>query len=393
MHVSEALMITGGALIGWILSRREDRQARRPSQDYLAGVNFLVKDQPDRAVEAFLRAVKNERDMVETQFALGALFRRRGELERAIRVHSDLLKREALEPSFREQAAYALAQDYQRAGLMDRAEELLESLVQSKIYRLVVLSDLINLYEMEREWQKAIDVHQTLAQESTVDQPMAIAHYYCELADAALTEQRLDASKAALKSAFKINKAFARARLLHVRLELHDVANATGAEAKAAVQSQLTTLTELMKSESRLMNELLPLYQSASERLADATQMEHAWQRLATEVSAHPAVADALAQAVLMQERFDSPALQQLVADYVRRDPWVGGLLTAFGVAPQPVQLETLKAVGKLMKRQALSKARYRCGECGFTSRLFFWQCPGCRHWDAWESLTPMEGG
>jgi len=391
MHISEALMITSGALIGWILSRREDRQASRATQDYLAGVNFLVKDQPDRAVEAFLRAVKVERDMVETQFALGALFRRRGELERAIRVHSDLLKRDALEPSFREQAAYALAQDYQRAGLMDRAEELYQSLVHSKNYRLVVLADLINLYEMEREWQKAIDVHKTLAEESSVDQPMAMAHYYCELAEAALQDRRLEDVRAALKSAFKVDKAFARARVIQVRLGLAEL-TASAMAAPASVASQLAVLTDLIKTETRLTTELLPLVIALVELLTDPARRELAYEQLIQELRSHPASVDALAQAVMIQDRFESPALQALVAQYVLKDPWVGGLLNAFGVKVDKPETATLQSVGKLMKRQVLSKPRYRCGECGFTSRLFFWQCPGCRHWDAWESLTLTEG-
>src|SRR5271169_5389424 len=137
----EGALILTGAVVGWYVTRRwrigtTPTPARPPSSDYLAGLNFLVNEQPDRAVEAFLRAVAADRDTVETQFALGALFRRRGEVDRAIRVHQDLIARDKLDAVHREQASYALAQDYLRAGLLDRAEKLLQQLSVAGAWRI-----------------------------------------------------------------------------------------------------------------------------------------------------------------------------------------------------------------------------------------------------------------
>lgn len=383
MHISEALMITGGALIGWIMSRRADRATprRAPSQDYLAGVNFLVKDQPDRAVEAFLRAVKVERDMVETQFALGALFRRRGELERAIRVHQDLYNREALEPGFREQSAYALAQDYQRSGFMDRAEELLLKLTSSKNYRLTALEDLISLYEMEREWQKAIDTFKELAQETDVPYPQAQAHYYCELAEQSLAEKNLDAAKAALQKALKLKKNFSRARLIEARVNF--------VEQKFDLAH--IELLELLSAEPRLAMEILPILKQSFEARFAGHELTAAWERVAQLANDNVALSNAIALALVVLGVFQTPSLQALVRGYVEREPLLGGLLKALQLPEQAWDIGRLQRVSAVLKRQTMNQARYRCGECGFSSRLFFWQCPGCRRWDAWVTLSPTD--
>jgi lipopolysaccharide assembly protein B len=387
MHISEALMITSGALIGWVMSRRVDKATprRAPSQDYLAGVNFLVKDQPDRAVEAFLRAVKVERDMVETQFALGALFRRRGELERAIRVHQDLLNREALEPSFREQAAYALSQDYQRAGLMDRAEALLLQLKTSTNYRLTALEDLLSLYEMQREWQKAIDTFKEFAAETKVPYPHAQAHYYCELAEEAIAASQLEQAKALLQKAFKLHKNFARAGLIEAKINLLEHKTDTA----------ITALLTLLSTDARLTLEIVPLLKQSFELRYQGSELDAAWERVAhlagQPTSGATTLKDALAISLLVLGVLNTPALQALVRGYIEREPLLGGLLNAFEVANTPWPLERLSKISAVLKRQALNQARYRCGECGFSSRWFFWQCPGCRRWDAWVNVSPTE--
>ena len=169
-HVLRNLAIISAAVVfGWYAARRwrigGTPEPRPASREYLAGLNYLVQDQPDRALEAFLRAVEADQDTVEMHLAMGALYRRRGEIDRAIRVHQNLISREDLDARQREQATYALAQDYFRAGLHDRAEKLLQPLAEGGTYRLAALKDLIRLYELQRDWSRAMEVGQALAQD------------------------------------------------------------------------------------------------------------------------------------------------------------------------------------------------------------------------------------
>ena len=152
------VLFLGGA-IGFYASRKPRPSAigeERLRGNYLAGVNFLVNEQPDRALEAFLRAAELDDDTVETHFALGSLYRRRGEVDRAIKIHQNIATRESLEPSQREQAGFALAQDYLKAGMLDRAEKILEPLAASGAHRMAAMRKLMRIYEQEQEWARAI---------------------------------------------------------------------------------------------------------------------------------------------------------------------------------------------------------------------------------------------
>lgn len=382
MQVSwvEAALIGGGAIIGWLSTRRLDRRPapRAPSRDYLAGVNFLVKDQPDRAVEAFLRAVAVERDMVETQFALGALFRRRGEVDRAIRVHQNLIAREALEPGFREQASYALAQDYQRAGLLDRAETLLLELGQGGNYQIAALHDLVTLYETEREWARAIETHRRLSKAGKPEQPVAIAHYYCELAEAARAAGRLDEAREQLRAARREQRKFPRAALVRadVAIDSHDPDLA------------LRLLKRVPLDSPALAGEVL----SRLVRALTAAGRTDELPAVVSELAAHGSeVADALAHATIVAGELNSPALLELARAYVAREPTVAELVEALRPGEGAIAEPMLKRLCAALRRQALRAARFRCGECGFSSNSFFWQCPGCRRWDSQKPLSPSD--
>ncbi len=382
VHISwiEAALIGTGAIVGWASTRRLNRQAprRAPSSEYLAGVNFLVKDQPDRAVEAFLRAVAVERDMVETQFALGALFRRRGEVDRAIRVHQDLIAREALEPGFREQASYALAQDYLRAGLYDRAESLLLELAQGTHYQIAALHDLVGLYETEREWERTIQMHRELSRTAKPEQPAAIAHYYCELAELARAAGDFPRAREQLHLARREQKKFARAALVRadVAVDMNEPDLAVRLLRRVPLDSPALAGEVL----SRLVRAL-----RGSNRSAQLPEV------VASLAANGPEVADALAHATIVAGELDAPALLELARAYVAREPTVAELVESLrpgeGALPEPM----LKRLCAALRRQALRAARFRCGECGFSSSNFFWQCPGCKRWDSQKPLSPSD--
>ncbi|MBS0374762.1 MAG: tetratricopeptide repeat protein [Proteobacteria bacterium] len=380
----EAALIAGGAIIGWYATRRWRLSAeaaiapRGPSRDYLAGLNYLVNEQPDRAVEAFLRAVAVDQDTVETQFALGALFRRRGEVDRAIRVHQNLIARDTLDPAFREQATYALAQDYQRAGLYDRAEKLLTELATGGTYRIAALKDLVGLYELERDWEKAIAIHRELARIGKPDHPSAVAHYYCELAEGARAAGDPAKARDYLRTARLEQRRFPRAALVRadVALDLHEPDDAVRLLSKVPVVSP------------QLAGEVLP-------RLVKALKAAGREDELAAIVAELGRdgrdVADALAYAAILTGTLEAPALLELARGFLAREPAIAELVGALlpeGTAPSDEQLRRLAAA---IRRQAQRAARFRCAECGFSSSGFFWQCPGCKHWDSLKPLSPTD--
>jgi lipopolysaccharide assembly protein B len=375
----ETALIASGAIIGWLSTRKLYRKApRAPSREYLAGVNYLVKDEPDRAVEAFLRAVSVERDMVETQFALGALFRRRGEVDRAIRVHQNLIAREALEPGFREQAKYALAQDYLRAGLYDRAEALLRELCEGGPYQAQALHDLLSLYETEREWARAIEVHKLLERHDKPDQPEAIAHYHCELAEEARKAQDLPRAREELRLARRAVRKFPRGALVRadVAIDMNEPDLA------------LRLLRRVPLEQPQLAGEVLARIVRALKSAGRTAELSTLIGELAAE---GPAVADAFAYATIVAGELDSPALLGLARDYIAREPSVAELVEVLRPGETILEDGMLKRLCAALKRQALRAARFRCSECGFSSNSFFWQCPGCKRWDSQKPLSPSD--
>ena len=380
----EGTLILTGAIVGWYTTRRwrigtTPTPSRPPSSDYLAGLNFLVNEQPDRAVEAFLRAVALDRDTVETQFALGALFRRRGEVDRAIRIHQNLMTRTELDPVHREQATYALAQDFLRAGVYDRAEKLLQTLSTAGTYRIAALRDLTHVYEVEHDWERAIDVHRELARIANPQQPSAIAHYWCELAALAMSARDYPTAEAHLSAARAEQRRFPRGALLRA-----DLAVALGDPPLA-----LRLLKRVAMHQPALAGEVLPRLVAT---LAAAGR-EHELAPLLAELASEGGrdIADALAQAAILAAEPANPALLGLVREYVTREPTVAELVGALLPPPAVPDDATLLRLAAALRRQALRAARFRCTECGFSSTGWFWQCPGCKSWDALRPLTPTE--
>jgi lipopolysaccharide assembly protein B len=371
MRVSwvEAALLASGAVLGWYATRRwrigQQPGARPPSSDSLAGLNFLVNEQPDR-------------DTVETQFALGALFRRRGEVDRAIRVHQDLIARDKLDAVHREQASYALAQDYLRAGLLDRAEKLLQQLSAAGAWRIAALRDLVRIYEVQRDWERAIAIHRELARQygelAVVVGDRGRLRRVCH----ARQQGDLEAARKHLRAASAEQRRFARAALLHA-----DVAIDEG-ETKLA----LKLLRRVLLQQPTLAGEVLPRLTRA---LNAAGQVQELDARLFELAGAGSAVAAALAHAAILAGELDTPALVALARSYVRAEPAVGELLEALlpdGAEPDEA---TLRRLCGALRRQALRAPRFRCSECGFSSNGFFWQCPGCKSWDTLQPLGPAD--
>jgi lipopolysaccharide biosynthesis regulator YciM len=335
--------------------------------DYLTGLDYLVTEQPDRALDMFLKLMDANADTIETHFALGSLYRRRGEVERAIRIHQNLLARAALAPEHREQALLALAQDYLRAGLLDRAEGLFQQVSEVPRLRASALDALRLVYERQHDWQQALGAYRQLARIKAAPPRIVAAHYLCELATLAIERGDTMDARRLLREARDEAAPFPRAALLRAQIAESD------AQPDLAVRLLRLALTQ---SPELLQDELPHLLKLVQPQARDTV----------------------LAELVAQAESRDFSELKRLVfaaiaADLVGAEPLRRSIETVFSQDPTlqevwcagPAHYEsTAHEIGALLAHAE----KYRCNECGFSGRSFYWHCPACHSWDSFEAYA-----
>jgi len=380
------VLFLGGA-IGFYTSRKPRPSAigeERLRGNYLAGVNFLVNEQPDRALEAFLRAAELDDDTVETHFALGSLYRRRGEVDRAIKIHQNIATRESLEPSQREQAGFALAQDYLKAGLLDRAEKILEPLAASGAHRMAAMRKLMRIYEQEHEWERAIAVFRELQKAGRAPQESAIAHYHCELAEAARKRGEPGEARDHLRAARKEVRRFPRGALVRTDIAIE--------QGDLALAERL--LGAVLTHDAALAIEVVPRLVRLARAAGEAGDA-----LVARVVANRPDAVNELAIASIMSDALEFTALEERVRDCLAQDDAIAGLVRAIGRDPAALDAGAVADIAAVLRRLAARTPRYRCASCGFSSIDHFWQCPGCKAWDSqrpllrFDLVAGLEGG
>jgi lipopolysaccharide biosynthesis regulator YciM len=335
--------------------------------DYLTGLDYLVTEQPDRALDMFLKLMDANADTIETHFALGSLYRRRGEVERAIRIHQNLLAREELPSEHREQALLALARDYLRAGVLDRAETLFQQVSEVPRLRASALDALRGVYERQHDWQQALDVYRQLLQIKAAPSPSVAAHYLCELASASLEREDISAARPLLEQAAELITPFPRADVLRAQIAER--------EGDSALAVQL--LRSAMTVSPTLLQEQLPHL---------------------LRLTAGGAQNDILEQLVSQAESRDLGELKRLVfaaisAGLSEAPPLLGPIEKVFSLDPTLQAMwqaqsgshdRAAQEIGALLAQAE----KYRCNECGFSGRSFYWHCPACHSWDSFEAYA-----
>lgn len=351
---------------GW--GRHWPRSLRRLDMDYLTGLDYLVSEQPDRALDTFLKLMDADADTLETHFALGALYRRRGEVERAIRIHRNLLAREGLPAEHREQALLALAQDYLRAGLLDRAEGLFQKVSEVPRLRAAALDALRGVYERQRDWAQALDACRQLEKIAAAPPRQVAAHYLCELAALALERDEPGEARRLLRQARDEAGSFPRAALLRAQI----------AERQGQPELAARLLRWAVNESPKLLQDELPHLL----RLAGAGAREGVLAELVARAESREfgelkrLVYAALAAGLSNAPSLRAPTLQVFAADPVLQSIWQ---------AAAPAQFERIAGeIGTLLAQAE----KYRCNECGFAGRKFYWQCPGCQSWDSFEAYA-----
>ena len=372
--------------MGWLAARMDIKELMSESgslpQSYFQGLNFLLNEQQDKAIEAFIEVVKIDPQTVELHFALGSLFRRRGEVDRALRMHHNLLDRADLDEDKRQQAVFELAQDYLKAGILDRAESLFSELERTP-YGKQSLEFLLELFQKEHDWLKAIEVTQRLAAQTGQSYSKQASFFYCELASEEISKGDLQAASEHLQQALKDCPEAVRATMMLGDMEVKE------GKYQAAI--------DIWKRVEHQDAQYLPL---VAERLLNA------YRDMARQPEGVVLLRDYLSKyhsLDLMNVVFygvlenDGPAAAyKLVRDELERTPTLLGLDKLLEARLLEVPMEhraDVEMVKDLVHKRTRNLAAYHCSNCGFKARQFYWHCPACHAWDSYSPRRNEETG
>jgi lipopolysaccharide biosynthesis regulator YciM len=378
------LLLPLAALSGWYVGRRSSERSRRVgvselSSSYFRGLNYLLNEQPDKAIEVFLQLAEFNRDTVETHLALGNLFRRRGEVDRAIRVHQHLIARPNLSNEEKTIALLELGEDYMRAGLLDRAETLFSDLVAMDAHVPSALRHLISIYQHEKDWGKAIDHARRLERISGESEGPIIAQFYCELAELARAARNFEAAQRHLDHAFESQPECVRASIILGHLE----AQQGHLEAAAQAFERVATL------DVDYVPEILPPLLDCYARLQ---QMQRAERFLVDIIERSQGVSPVIALAKLYASTRGEAAAVEFMTRQLRQRPSVRGLMSLIDASLANARgeaRENLLILRDLTHKLIEGQAMYRCNKCGFGAKAHHWQCPSCK---TWCSVRPIHG-
>ncbi len=388
MHTEPTLLLgllfVAAAAAGWLVARLTSRSSRPSNEslreDYFQGLRLLLNQQTDQALKVFTRLAEEDRNTFEAHLLVGGLFRRRGEVDRAIRIHESLLARENLTTARRAEALHSLAQDFEKAGLFDRAEELFNSLAESPSHRAEALRGLVSLFEQERDWAKAIAARTQLELADKRHQRDVIPHYYCELAQAALANGDRATAREHLRIARKGRHKSGRAALMR-----GEIAQEMGETDLAfrLFERALERQPELFYQVLAQMAKVSPGEAGLGHRFDD---------ELEALIRRQPGLQKRLEIASLIEP--DLPQDSNVLLHNARRclspEGQLAHWLPIIGEASSGQRLDCvgLKRIRATVIGALADSPRYRCIECGYDSRQFNWQCPSCKRWD---STAPLD--
>ena len=374
------LLLPVAAASGWYAARRSEAGGRRRlTPDYFRGLHYLLNDQPDRAIEVFIRVLEIDEETAETQLALGNLYRRRGEVDRAIRLHQNLVARPALTEDLRLEAHLELAQDYLSAGVLDRAEDIYRDLVGAKAHRVQALRHLLDIYEQERDWEQARSTARELAKATGTELGAVISQYLCEGALKALTLGSKDEALELLRAAREAHPACARASLHE-----GDILSSQG-----SFEPALAAYRRIEDQDPDYLPEVIGRIRRCFENLGRRKAAREYLERVLDRYGGMTVML-ALAE-MIREERGNSHALHFMLGALAKR-PTVRGferlldLASGSSSADIPDHLEVMKG---LLAQLMNDRPVYQCRHCGFAARSLHWQCPGCKHWN---TVRPVRG-
>ncbi len=382
------LLLPLAALSGWhaAMSSARKRAAagsrNLPRTEYLRGVNYLLDEQPDKAIELFTRALEVDSETVETHLALGNLFRRRGEVDRAIRIHQNLISRENLSPAQRNEAVMELGHDFLRAGLLDRAEALFRELVESDGHAERAMGKLVDIYEQERDWPRAIETARRLERSTGKGFGRVIGHYHCEQAEELVAEGRHDEALAAARRALEVSALCVRASLLEGRL----------LTAQRDYRAAMLAYRRVEQQDPDYLAEIIgPLLDCCIGVGRESELVQY----LSYLMERYGGITVTLALADMKAREESEGEAIEFLTQQLRRRPSVRGLHRLIELSAAQVDgpaEDHMLILGDLTDKLLADRPVYGCRQCGFTGKVLHWQCPSCKDWGTVKPIQGVQG-
>lgn len=366
------LLLPLAAFSGWLIGRRdatEGRECNDVSMDYLQGLSFLLNDQQDKALDVFVRMLESNSEVVEIHLALGNLFRKQGEVERSIRIHQNLIARPTLKPEHRSQALYELAQDYMKAGLLDRAEKLFLEVLDKKKFTVLALRNLLDIYQQEKEWLKAIQIAERLNYLSSHNYKTIQSHFYCELADNAIRTDEFKTARLMVQKAINADKQNPRANILDGDLFLQEK------RYKQALKSYHKILHFDIDYFSEVIDKITQCYIALG---AEDEMIGHF-------MGMYKSNPDILSSSVFCN-LIVSSGNEELLSQFVSRLTDVKTsdelLNVLFLISNKPeLIVDNMDKIITSTNSIIENSTPYKCTNCGFKAKSIHWNCPGCHQW------------
>lgn len=371
------LLLPIAAGYGWYMGNRNARHRRQDqshhlSRQYVAGLNLLLSDQSDKAVDLFIELLQVDNETIDTHLALGNLFRSRGEVDRAIRIHQNLIARPNLTLDQRNLALQQLAKDYMVAGFFDRAEKIFHQLIEEPDYRAFALQQLLAIYQQTREWEKAIEIASKLVKSGKPKLKRDISHFYCELAMQAMGDSDEKTARQLLKKALSTDKACVRASLMLARLDI----------AREDYRTAAKALEQVLEQDPDFISEALPQLEICYSHLDKEMSMVRF---LKSCIEKNTGAAAELMMSDIINSHENAAMAQSFLTRQLTKNPTMKGFHKLMELHVEQAEegrakasLNTLK---QLVEEQLKVKPHYRCRKCGFSTHSLYWHCPSCKGW------------
>ncbi|NCP63207.1 MAG: lipopolysaccharide assembly protein LapB [Paraglaciecola sp.] len=382
------LLLPVAAGYGWVMGRNSVRQAQRKqssilSKHYYRGLNFLLSDEPDKAVDTLIKMIDLDSDTVETHIAMGKFFRHRGELDRAIRVHQNLVSKEEISASQRESALKELGRDYVLAGFLERAENAFLQLLNSEKHFLEAQTQLFNIYQTTKEWGRAIELAENMINAGGDSDELCarVAHFYCEQAQIEWRKGNTAQAQSYLQEALKVDGKAVRPFLMLGELAIDN----------KEYEQAIDYLAQVPGRDIAWLSEAIPLIEQCTEKLHNHQKLENLlnqyWQQCA---SAY------LAKVKLVAKEESSVVAADLLLQQLRKHPTMKGFKTLMGLYIEQQHNDdstnSLRLLKELVEEQIKLRPKYRCLSCGFSGSQVHWLCPSCKKWGAVKPIKGLDG-
>jgi lipopolysaccharide biosynthesis regulator YciM len=381
-------LLPAAAMSGWWVASKqkgnhEQCQQNQLSREYVLGLNYLLNEQPDKAVDVFIKLLELDTETVETHLALGSLFRRRGEVDRAIRVHQNIIARPQLSLAQRKEALLALGRDYLSAGLFDRAERIfIEVVDMGDKNEIQSLNGLIAIYQQEKAWEKALEIVKKLEHALGHSMHVESAHYYCEMAEQAIKQEHIEKAYQSVRHALQIDKTNVRAHMIFAQLEIRHL----------RYPQAIRALKQVPKHDPDFMQEIIEPLVMCYQKIGE---LDECIEYLESLIIDHPRTSAIFVVAEQLREQKSIHDAIDFVSRQLARYPSIRGLnkLIAWHLeSAQGKVREQLQMLYAITTKFLENKPIYRCEHCGFSGKLLHWNCPSCKLWGKIKPINGLEG-